>query len=120
MTSKDEKQAESWGRKVGAFLSGLFADKKSLLIGAMLLGFGADKGMAYFEPKETYWDEKEITQVIAKAIQEELSRPGSKMDRLAASMDALIKAQSPAVRLAIFEELARYDRRAANPRRENP
>ena len=116
MTKQDEKQAESWGRKVGAFLSGLFADKKNWLIAFMLLGFGADKANGFMQPKEEYWDEKSISQVIAKAIQDELSRPGSKMDRLAASMDALIKAQNPAIRLAILEELARFDRRASNRR----
>ena len=120
MTKSEDKEAESMGRKVGAFLSGLFASKERLLIAVLVAGFGIDKGRAYFEPKETYWDEKDIAQIIQKSIQEEFNKPGGKLDRMSVLMDALVKTQSKEARLAIYEELARYDRRATNPRRETP
>lgn len=119
MTSKDEKEAEHWGKRVGAFVSGLFASKERLLIAVLVAGFGIDKGRAYFEPKETYWDEKDIAGIIQRSIQDELNKPGGKLDRLAVTMDALVKTQGKEARLAIYEELARYDRRATT-RREIP
>lgn len=120
MTRLEERQAEGWGRKVGAFLSGLFADKKNWLIAFMLLGFGADKASGFIEPKETYWNEKDIAEIIQRSIQDELNRPGGKMDRVAFLLDALVKTQDKEARLAIYEDLARYDRRASNPNRREP
>lgn len=114
MTKAEEKEAESLGRKVGAFLAGLFSDKRNLLIAVLALGMGADKLNSFISPKETYWDEKDIQNIISQSIEREFAKKGGKIDRLAASIDALIKAQDPRVRLRILDDLQAYDRRTSN------